>query len=66
MADSYQPPLGPKDTPPDGDRIDDHVDPRLDEPGTQGQPGSFVDTDQNMPGQQGDPPPPPSSDEDRS
>lgn len=58
MADSYQPPLG-SDAATSDDRADDHDDPWLNEPGTQGQPGSLVDTDHNMPGQQGDPSAPP-------
>lgn len=33
-----------------------HVDPSLHEPGTDDQPGEFIDTPHNQPGDQGEPP----------
>jgi hypothetical protein len=31
-----------------------HIDPSLNEPGTRDQPGEFIDTPENQPGDQGD------------
>jgi hypothetical protein len=35
---------------------DDHVDPAMKDPGTDDQPGEFIDTPENQPGDQGDEP----------
>jgi hypothetical protein len=35
---------------------DRHIDPSLNEPGTRDQPGEFIDTPENQPGDQGDEP----------
>jgi len=59
--DTVQPPKPPQSR--EDARIDDHDDPRLNEPGSESQPGTFIDSEHNMPGQQGAPPPPPDDDQ---
>lgn len=53
-------PMNPRHTEPtdDADPDERHDDPRLRPPGRSGMPGEVLDTDHNMPGQQGPPPAP--------